>query len=109
MDALLGDPTRRTRYLFGAAGYFVRAGKMIVEHDIDLARPERTVNRAAFTDPARGAAKAGASAGNGIAYTISYHGRRIFVAVPRGIVGPALVRRLCAGKMPASNGQSRLG
>lgn len=32
--------------------------KMMVEHDIDLARRERTGNEAGFVDPARGAATA---------------------------------------------------
>jgi hypothetical protein len=32
---------------------------MIVEHDIDLARREWTVNQAGFADPASGAAMAG--------------------------------------------------
>lgn len=33
--------------------------KMMVEHDIELARRERTVNQAGFADTARGAAVAG--------------------------------------------------
>jgi len=32
---------------------------MMVEHDIELARRERTVSQAGFADPARGAAIAG--------------------------------------------------
>ena len=60
VDELRGDPTKACEVL----GWEPRVGflelvKMMVEHDIELARRERTANQAGFTDPARGAAIAG--------------------------------------------------
>jgi GDPmannose 4,6-dehydratase len=60
VDALCGDPTKAR----GVLGWeprvtFAELAKMTVRHDIDLARRERTVNRAGFADPPRGAAIAG--------------------------------------------------
>ncbi len=60
VDALCGDPTKARDVL----GWKPRVGfpelvKMMVEHDIELARRERTVNQAGFADTARGAAVAG--------------------------------------------------
>jgi GDPmannose 4,6-dehydratase len=59
VDALRGDPTKAR----GVLGWrprvtFRELVKMMVEHDIDLARRERTVNEAGFADPTRGAATA---------------------------------------------------
>ena len=60
VDALCGDPTKARDVL----GWKPRVGfpeivKMMVEHDIELARRERTVNQAGFADTARGAAVSG--------------------------------------------------
>ena len=59
VDVLRGDAAKARDVL----GWEPRVGfselmKMMVEHDIDLARRERTVNQAGFADPARGAATA---------------------------------------------------
>jgi GDPmannose 4,6-dehydratase len=57
VDALRGDPTKARDVLGWAPRVtFRELVKMMVEHDIDLARRERTVNEAGFADPARGAA-----------------------------------------------------
>jgi GDPmannose 4,6-dehydratase len=59
VDALCGDPTKARDVLgWKPRVTFAELVKMMVEHDIDLARRERTVNRAGFADPARGAAMA---------------------------------------------------
>jgi GDPmannose 4,6-dehydratase len=60
VDALRGDPTMAR----GVLGWqtrvtFAQLVEMMVEHDIDLARRERTVNQAGFADRARGVAIAG--------------------------------------------------
>jgi len=57
VDALRGDPTK-AREVLGWQPRVTFSGliKMMVEHDIELARRERTVNQAGFADPARGAA-----------------------------------------------------
>jgi GDPmannose 4,6-dehydratase len=60
VDALRGDPTKAR----GILGWHPRVAfaelvEMMVRHDIDLARRERTVNQAGFADPARGVAIAG--------------------------------------------------
>jgi GDPmannose 4,6-dehydratase len=60
VDALRGDPTKAR----GILGWhprvtFAELVEMMVRHDIDLARRERTVNQAGFADPARGVAIAG--------------------------------------------------
>jgi GDPmannose 4,6-dehydratase len=57
VEVLLGDATKAREVL----GWRPRLAfsdliQMMVEHDIALARRERTVNRAGFADPARGAA-----------------------------------------------------
>jgi GDPmannose 4,6-dehydratase len=57
VDALRGDPAKAR----GVLGWEPRVTlaelvTMMVRHDIDLARRERTVTRAGFADPARGAA-----------------------------------------------------
>jgi nucleoside-diphosphate-sugar epimerase len=54
-----GDPTKARSVLGWAPRVtFRELVKMMVEHDIDLARRERTGNEAGFVDPARGAATA---------------------------------------------------
>ena len=60
VDALCGDPTKAR----GVLGWHPRVTfpelvEMMVRHDIDLARRERTANQAGFADPARGVAIAG--------------------------------------------------
>jgi GDPmannose 4,6-dehydratase len=62
VDALRGDPIKAR----GILGWeprvpFAELVEMMVRHDIDLARRERTVNQAGFADPARGAATAGSN------------------------------------------------
>ena len=47
---------------------------MMVEHDIDLAWRERTVNQAGLADPARGAATARSDSEDGTADTLSAQG-----------------------------------
>jgi GDPmannose 4,6-dehydratase len=60
VDSLRGDPTKARKVLgWEPRVTFSQLVKMMVEHDIELARLERTVNRAGFGDPARGAATAG--------------------------------------------------
>ena len=60
VDALCGDPAKARRILgWKPKVTFAELVEMMVRHDIDLARRERAVNRAGFTDPARGAAAAG--------------------------------------------------
>jgi GDPmannose 4,6-dehydratase len=60
VDALRGDPTKAREVLgWEPRVTFSELVKMMVEHDIELARRERTVNQAGFADPARGAAIAG--------------------------------------------------
>ena len=60
VNALCGDPTKaRERLGWEPRIDFTELVGMMVRHDIDLARRERTVNQAGFTDPARGTAIAG--------------------------------------------------
>ena len=60
VDALCGDPTKARDVLgWKPRVSFPELVKMMVEHDIELARRERTVNQAGFADPTRGAAVAG--------------------------------------------------
>jgi GDPmannose 4,6-dehydratase len=60
VDALCGDPSKARAALgWKPQVSFPELIKMMVEHDIELARRERTVNQAGFADPARGAAVAG--------------------------------------------------
>jgi GDPmannose 4,6-dehydratase len=60
VDALRGDPTKaRTVLGWEPRVAFSELVSMMVEHDIELARRERTVHQAGFFDPARGAAIAG--------------------------------------------------
>jgi len=60
VDALCGDPTKARDVLgWKPRVSFPELVKMMVEHDIELARRERTVNQAGFIDAARGAAVAG--------------------------------------------------
>ena len=60
VDALCGDPTKARDVLgWKPRVSFPELVKMMVEHDIELARRERTVNQAGFADVARGAAVAG--------------------------------------------------
>ena len=60
VDALRGDPTKAREVLgWEPRVTFSELVKMMVEHDIELARRERTMNQAGFADPARGAAIAG--------------------------------------------------
>jgi GDPmannose 4,6-dehydratase len=60
VDALCGDPTKARDVLgWEPRVSFPELVKMMVEHDIELARRERTVHQAGFSDPARGAAVAG--------------------------------------------------
>lgn len=60
VDALRGD-ARRARDVLGwkPRVTFPELVNMMVEHDIELARRERTMHQAGFVDPARGAAMAG--------------------------------------------------
>jgi GDPmannose 4,6-dehydratase len=59
VDALRGDPTKARSALGWAPRVtFRELVKMMVEHDIDLARRERAINEAGFVDPTRGAATA---------------------------------------------------
>ena len=60
VDALRGDATKARDVLgWEPRVSFAELVKMMVEHDIELARREQTVNGAGFADPARGAAIAG--------------------------------------------------
>jgi GDPmannose 4,6-dehydratase len=60
VDALRGDATKAREVLgWEPRVTFRELVKTMVEHDIDLARRERTVSQAGFADPARGAATAG--------------------------------------------------
>jgi GDPmannose 4,6-dehydratase len=60
VDALRGDPTKARDVLgWQPRVSFPELVKMMVEHDIELARRERTVNQAGFADTARGAAVSG--------------------------------------------------
>jgi GDPmannose 4,6-dehydratase len=60
VDSLRGDPAK-AREVFGwePRVTFSELVKMMVEHDIGLARRERTLSQAGFSDPDRGAAMAG--------------------------------------------------
>jgi GDPmannose 4,6-dehydratase len=59
VDALCGDPSKARDVLgWKPRVSFPELVKMMVEHDIELARCERTVNQAGFADTARGAAVA---------------------------------------------------
>jgi GDPmannose 4,6-dehydratase len=59
VDALLGVPTKAQDILgWQPRVSFAHLVEMMVDHDIELARRERTVNQAGFADPARGAAVA---------------------------------------------------
>jgi GDPmannose 4,6-dehydratase len=59
VDALLGVPAKARDILgWQPRVSFSQLVKMMVDHDIELARRERTVNQAGFNDPARGAAVA---------------------------------------------------
>ena len=60
VDALRGDPAKAREVLgWQSRVSFSELVKMMVEHDIGLARRERTLNRAGFSDPDRGAAMTG--------------------------------------------------
>jgi GDPmannose 4,6-dehydratase len=60
VDALRGDATKARDILgWEPRVSFAELVTMMVEHDIELARREQTVNKAGFADPARGAAIAG--------------------------------------------------
>jgi GDPmannose 4,6-dehydratase len=60
VDALCGDPAKARDVLgWKPRVSFPELVKMMVEHDIELARRERTVNRAGFAGTTRGAAVAG--------------------------------------------------
>ena len=60
VNTLCGDATKARDALgWGSRVNFAELVKMMVEHDIELARRERTVSQAGFADPARGAAIAG--------------------------------------------------
>ena len=60
VDVLRGDAAKAREVLgWEPRVTFSELVKMMVEHDIELARRERTVNQAGFADPARGAAMAG--------------------------------------------------
>jgi GDPmannose 4,6-dehydratase len=60
VDALRGD-SKKAREILGwqPRVTFVELIRMMVKHDIDLARRERTVKQAGFADAARGAAIGG--------------------------------------------------
>jgi GDPmannose 4,6-dehydratase len=60
VDALRGDPTKACHVLgWEPRVTFVELVKMMVEHDVDLARREVAVSQAGFVDPTRGAATVG--------------------------------------------------
>ncbi len=60
VDVLRGDPAKARSILgWQPRVTFAELVKMMVAHDIELARRERTVNQAGFADPARGTATAG--------------------------------------------------
>jgi GDPmannose 4,6-dehydratase len=60
VDALRGDPGKAREVLgWQPRVTFAALVEMMVRHDIDLARREKTVNQAGFADPARGVAVAG--------------------------------------------------
>ena len=60
VDALRGDATKARDVLgWEPRVIFAELVNMMVEHDIELARREKTVSKAGFADPARGAAIAG--------------------------------------------------
>jgi GDPmannose 4,6-dehydratase len=60
VDALCGDATKARDLLrWEPRVTFAELVKMMVEHDIELAKRERAVSQAGFADPARGAAVAG--------------------------------------------------
>jgi len=60
VDTLCGDAAKARDALgWGSRVNFAELVKMMVEHDIELARRERTVSQAGFAGPARGAAIAG--------------------------------------------------
>jgi GDPmannose 4,6-dehydratase len=60
VDALQGDPAKaRERLQWQPRVGFDALVRMMVEHDIDLARRERTLKSAGFAEPARGAAADG--------------------------------------------------
>jgi GDPmannose 4,6-dehydratase len=60
VDALRGDATKARDILgWEPRVSFPELVKMMVEHDIELARRERTAHQAGFAEPARGAAIAG--------------------------------------------------
>ena len=60
IDVLRGDATKAREVLgWKPRVTFSDLIKMMVEHDIDLARRESAVSQAGFADPARGAAIAG--------------------------------------------------
>ena len=60
VDALRGDPAKAREVLgWEPRVAFSELVKMMVEHDIGFARRERTLNRAGFSDPDRGAAMTG--------------------------------------------------
>ena len=62
VDVLLGDPTKARDVLsWEPRVTFAKLVKMMVDHDIDLARRERTVNQAGFAEPVRGAAMVGSN------------------------------------------------
>lgn len=57
VDALRGDPSKARRVLgWDARVDFTELVKMMVAHDIDLARREHAISGAGFRDPARGVA-----------------------------------------------------
>jgi GDPmannose 4,6-dehydratase len=59
VDELCGNPAKAHRVLgWEPRVTFPELVKMMVEHDVELARRERTVNQAGFANPARGAAMA---------------------------------------------------
>jgi GDPmannose 4,6-dehydratase len=60
VDTLRGDPAKAREVLgWEPRVTFSKLVKMMVEHDIGLARRERTLSQAGFSDPDRGAAMAG--------------------------------------------------
>jgi GDPmannose 4,6-dehydratase len=55
VDALHGDPTKARAVLgWEPRVTFAELVEMMVRHDIELARRERTVNQTGFADPTRG-------------------------------------------------------
>jgi GDPmannose 4,6-dehydratase len=88
VDALRGDPTKALSVLGWAPRVtFRELGKMMVRHDIDLARRERAVNEAGFADRPEAPPRPLTTESMEPPTRFPLSGRRIFVAGHRGMVG----------------------